>query len=97
MKNSALPVIYKMPYGAKGSRKLHIKMTGKGSGGLRVIEPHASGDARSAFRRNRRKFNVRFLRPHHALFLSIPIFLVVLPPIDMVVIAKDMFNTSSYC
>ena len=36
MKNSTLAVIYKKtPYGAKGSTKLHIKMTGKGSGGFR--------------------------------------------------------------
>ena len=36
MKNSKLAVIYKKtPYGAKGSTKLHIKMTGKGSGGFR--------------------------------------------------------------
>jgi len=31
-------------------------------------------------RRYRRNLNVRFLRPHHALFLSSPIFIVILPP-----------------
>jgi hypothetical protein len=36
MRNSKLAVIYKKtPYGAKGSTKLHIKMTGTGSGSFR--------------------------------------------------------------
>jgi len=36
MKNFKLAVIYKKtPYGAKGSTKLHTKMTGKVSGGFR--------------------------------------------------------------
>jgi hypothetical protein len=40
-----------------------------------LIITHASASPRSALRRYRRKLNVRFLRPHHALFFSSPIFL----------------------
>ena len=87
----------KMPCGAKRSSKLHVNITEEGSGVLRWIVPHASADAQSTLGRYRRKLNVRFLRPCHDLFLSSPIFLVIMPPNGREHAAKNMFNTSCDC